>query len=391
MSEQLARLLDLETAWGLFKTDINDRVFVRHPYAVSVIELDLDRWLGDLLSTIRNDRYSPKSMYICDVPKGKGLIRPGSNLAFSDRVVFAACVGACFSAIHSRLLWSQGFVDFSYRLAVNPANPDWLRDRFTGWEEFQDKSSSAIDSRISYVVIADISSSYENIDLSFLMSDMRDAGAPEPAVEQIVVCLNRWAQAPGRGIPQGQSPSDILAKLYLDNIDRVLRDMGYFHLRYVDDIRIFCRSDSEAKKVLVDLSRLLRKRGLSLQAAKSEIYAADVAKQQIDEVTAAVRNVKQTFIRDVASRTGQGDPYMSIHEADEILDENPDEAPLEVVREAYRVYVIENPGALNATLFRFLLNRLGKQRDSFAAEHCVTLLEPYPEQTSTVLRYLRSV
>jgi len=167
--------------------------------------------------------------------------------------------------------------------------------------------------------------------------------------------------------------------------------MGYFHLRYVDDIRIFCRDHVEAKRVLVDLSKLLRKRGLSLQAAKSEIYTAHAAKLQIDEVTAAVRTVMDTFVRDVANQTGQGDPYMSVREADEILDENPDEAPLEVIEESYRVHIVENPTRLNATLFRFLLNRMGKQRDSFAAQHCISLLESYPEETTSILRYLKSV
>jgi hypothetical protein len=35
--------------------------------------------------------------------------------------------------------------------------------------------------------------------------------------------------------------------------------------------------------------------------------------------------------------------------------------------------------------------RLGKQRDSFAAHHCVVLLEPYPEETPNILRYFGSV
>jgi hypothetical protein len=391
VSEELARLLDLRTAWRRIKRDIHDRVFIRHPYAVSMVELDLEGWLQHRLSAIQSDHYSPSPMFVCDVPKGKGLIRPGSHLSYSDRLIFTACVGACFPAIHQRLLWSQGIVDFSYRLAPDPENPDWLKDRFIGWKDFQDRSIQAIDARISHVVIADIASFYENIDIGLLVSDLKDAHAPLPAVEQIAECLNRWAQAPGRGIPQGQSASDILAKLYVDNIDHILKDMGYLHLRYVDDMRIFCRSHIEAKKVLIDLSRLLRKRGLSLQAAKSEIYDFDVARRQIEEVTAAVREVKQTFIRDVINQTGIGDPYMSVREADEILDENPDEAPLEVIEEAYRTYVMENRNNFNATLFRFLLNRLGKQRDSFAAPHCLALLEPYPEETPNILRYLRSI
>src|SRR5690242_6495722 len=136
MSEALANLLDLELSWRRVRRDIESRVFIRHPYAVSLIEFDLENWLATRLERIRQDRYSPTSMFICDVPKGDGLVRPGSHLSYTDRLIYAACVGACLPAIHERLRWSQGSKDFSYRLAVAPNNPEWLRDRFTGWRDF---------------------------------------------------------------------------------------------------------------------------------------------------------------------------------------------------------------------------------------------------------------
>jgi hypothetical protein len=151
------------------------------------------------------------------------------------------------------------------------------------------------------------------------------------------------------------------------------------------------RKRSRSKKVLIELSRLLRRRGLNLQVAKSEIFTADAARSQIEEVTAAVKEVRAAFITDVVNETGIGDPYMSVRQADEILEENPEEAPLEVIRHAYQTHIVERPDRFNATLFRFLINRLGKQRDSSASEHCVRLLEPHPEETEPILRYLGSV
>ena len=53
---------------------------------------------------------------------------------------------------------------------------------------------------------------------------------------------------------------------------------------------------------------------------------------------------------DVVKETGIGDAYTSVHEADEILDENPDDAPLEVIEEAYRTHVMQNPNRLDGTL-----------------------------------------
>lgn len=391
MSDALAQLLDLRIAWRRVKDDIANRVFIHHPYSVSLVESDLDGWLGARLEMIRADRYVPDSAFICDVPKDNGLIRPGAHLSYTDRLVYTACVGACFPTIHKTLKWCQGRIDFSYRLATDPANPKWLKDRFSGWQDFRQRSIALIDGGASYVVMTDITAFYENIDLGFLLSDLRSTGAPNEAINQIGTCLNKWAQIPGRGIPQGQSPSDILAKLYLNNIDANLENMGYSHVRYVDDLRIFCSSLIEAKRLLVDLSRLLRKRGLNLQSAKSEIHRADDAREKIEEVTAVVKLVRNRFIREIVKQSGYGDPYMSVSEADEILEGNPDSAPIEVIQDTYQTYFIDSSTRFNRTLFRFLLNRLGKQADGFASEHCPSLLGEHPDETDAILDYLRLV
>lgn len=383
-------MLDLEMAWRRVKSDFSKRIFLRHPYALQLIEFDLPGWLNSCREKIVQG-YHPHPMFVCDVPKPGGLIRPGSHLAHDDRLVYAALVGACFPAIHERLLWSQGVVDFSYRLAADAQNTQWLRDRFTGWKAFQDGTLAKFNQGYAWCVLTDISAFYENIDVSLLISDLRETRAPSLAIEQISVCLNRWAQAPGRGIPQGQSPSDILAKLYLNNVDQALRNAGFAHLRYVDDVRIFCRTEEDCKRMLIFFSAELRRRGLNLQSAKTHIYRAEEARDKVEEITAELKLVRLDFIADIVRETGHGDPYMSVHEADEILDENPEEAPLEILRRAYEVNIMDHRHRFNHTLFHFLLGRLGKQRNSFAAEHCVTLLEPRPEETEPILDYLGNI
>lgn len=214
MSKELATLLDLPLSWRRVKHDIANRVFIGHPYIVTLIESDLNNWLGSIRTRLSNGTYAPSPMFVCDVPKENGLIRPGSHLSYTDRLVYTACVGACFEPIHRHLKWSQGTIDFSYIFAIDPKNPDWIRDRFVGWREFDQKSVAQISGGIPFVVMADISAFYENIDIGLLVSDLRAIGAPAEAVDQISICLNKWSQITNRGIPQGQTPSDILAKLY---------------------------------------------------------------------------------------------------------------------------------------------------------------------------------
>lgn len=173
MSEALANLFDLELAWKRIKADLPKRVFVRHPYEVELIEQDLVSWLSFLLDTVRNNQYRPSSMVVCDVPKGKGAVRPAGHLLMEDRVIYAACVNACFPQIYQALSWSQGTIDFSCQLANDPNKPKWLIKEFEGWKNFRESSLSKIEKGISYVVIADISGYYENIDIKLLISDIK--------------------------------------------------------------------------------------------------------------------------------------------------------------------------------------------------------------------------
>ncbi len=390
MSKELAALLDLHLSWRRVKHDMANRVFIGHSYSVTLIESDLNNWLSSIRTRLSNGTYAPSPMFVCDVPKENGLIRPGSHLSYTDRLVYTACVGACFEPIHRHLKWSQGSIDFSYIFAIDPKNPDWIRDRFAGWRDFDQKSVAQIAGGIPFVVMADISAFYENIDIGLLVSDLRAIGAPAEAVDQISACLNKWSQITNRGIPQGQTPSDILAKLYFNNIDRNLQTMGYTHLRYVDDIRVFCRSTVQAKQLLIDLSNLLRRRGLNLQSAKTEILSAEDAKQKIESVTSALRAVREQFISEVVQTSGVGDPYISLSEADEILETSPDDTPIEVIQKAYEQNFMVEGTEFNKSLFRFLLNRLAKQEDAFAGDHVLGLLEPHPEETHAILNYLRA-
>ena len=109
----------------------------------------------------------------------------------------------------------------------------------------------------------------------------------------------------GKSIPQGHSASDILAKVYLNAVDAELRDLGYRHVRYVDDFRMFCRSRSEAAKALLDLSRSLRKRGLVLNSAKSQFHPAGEARQNIDGAIPVIEGVRENIVQMITDALGK--------------------------------------------------------------------------------------
>src|SRR5262249_40954582 len=221
----------------------------------------------------------------------------------------------------------------------------WFTNAFNSWSAFRKASIERIDKGANYVVLTDITGFYENIDLAMLFSDLRTLGCDADVIQLLQICLNRWCAVPNRGVPQGLSPSDVLAKVYLNSVDQAFVDMEVDYIRYVDDIRMFCLEVPACKKALMFLSQALRRRGLNLQSAKTEIVSAAQARNIIEGVAPVIAEVQQRYREFLENLMGAISPYMSISEIEESVD--PNDAPIEVVREVFRVNFLEATGKYN--------------------------------------------
>jgi hypothetical protein len=146
------------------------------------------------------------------------------------------------------------------------------------------------------------------------MSDLRSLGCDADAVQLLSTCLYRWAIIPGRGIPQGYSASDILAKVYLNPIDRAMKAEGFDYIRYVDDIRLFCAGFASCKQALLFLTRALRRRGLNLQTSKTEMIGRSDAKKRIEGIAPVIVAAQERYRKEIAEIVGNLDPYAPIEE-----------------------------------------------------------------------------
>ncbi len=391
MSEALITLIDLPLAWRLVKWDLTQgRIFASHPYEKRLIEVDLDLFLQNVEDDLRHDHYFPDVLKVCDVPKPNGAVRPGAILSLRDQIVYAASTGACFQRIRTTLNWPQNRIDFSYSMPDQLDNGAWFSNSFRYWSEFRTRSLSAIDNGAEYVVMADVAGYYENIDLSLLISDLRAIGIERDLIQLLSKCLNRWATS-SQGIPQGFSPSDILGKLYLNVIDRGLAERDYNHVRYVDDYRIFCRNLPQARCALMDLIKLFRSRGLIIQTEKSRIYSAEEAREKIDGIQPILQEVLGNFVDEVAEIFVVDQPYFHLGDAEQILANNPNDTPIEIIRDSFDRFFVHEEQPFNKTLFHFLLGRLGNARDSSVLTHVLAYLRSHPEETEFVLKYIDSV
>jgi len=268
---------------------------------------------------------------------------------------------------------------------------NWFTNRYTGWRQFRQAQLKRLedDESITHVVVTDLTGFYENIDLTVLMSDLRSLGCDADVVQLLQTCLYRWALLPGRGIPQGYSASDILAKVYLNPVDRALKDEGFDYIRYVDDIRVFCNGFTDCKQSLLFLTQALRRRGLNLQTSKTEMMVRDDAKKWIEGIGPVIEAVQERYRKEIAEIVGNLDPYASISEIEDSLD--PDEAPLEVLKQVFHDHFVGEDAKFNTTLFHYLLNRFGAQKDASAVDYCLRQLYIRPQETQQILDYIKMV
>ena len=119
--------------------------------------------------------------------------------------------------------------------------------------------------------------------------------------------LRKWSdeRISGYGLPQGPPASSFLADIYLDYIDRKMEKYeGYF--RYMDDIRIFCEKEIDAKVALKDLTIALRGLKLNINAKKTSILKSkeiekifDPHKLLLNMVEDLIKSKKREVIQEI--------------------------------------------------------------------------------------------
>ena len=139
------------------------------------------------------------------------------------------------------------------------------------FHEYLDKNDG------QWVLRTDISSFYDSIDRSILLSELKELNLRE----SLFMLLKQWLgnvryrdslslkdQQLQNGLPQGISLSSLLAEFYLSSVDA---KFGLEYFRYIDDIIISCRSREEAREYLSRLKKILNSKGLEISGLKTQI------------------------------------------------------------------------------------------------------------------------
>lgn len=385
-------VLNFDLAWRRALANLAERrAFVRHPFLDAVVATDLDDWKSSLTRALALGDYRPDVCRIVPIPKPSGLIRPGGDLTLADQVVFAALLEQMRPQIAEALGPHAGSRDYSYQLRADRNHREWFEPFFARWQAFDRDSAADLDDGFAFVVVADVAGCYEDVDLNTLRSDLNGLGVDAAVLAQLMECLHRWARVQRRGLPQGYSPSDLLAKLYLRAVDLTLMAEGFNHRRWVDDFRIFCRSEVEARRALVVLAEALGRRGLILQTAKSQVLSADEARVRFTEVRTLLDPIQTDVARQIARGEGHDASFLPPWILDEVLAHAGADGAIEILRTALRGYFVDTGRVTNKSLFHYLLSRLGAARDAVLAPDIVALLRANPEEFDDIADYCSKV
>ena len=245
---------------------------------------DVKARVRELLNDSSMDWANGAARYF-DLPKQDGLVRPICYIDVEVAIAYQALVDAATTRLEPYI--SERFDDriLSHRLRSLNSEAMFQRpsESYRRYLDLQHKQSKA--RTYSHCLRLDISNYYERIYHHKLQQLLERRGVPGVITTALCKLLRKFANGDSHSIPQGSWASDYLGNIYLLYLDEFLDDRGNLAIRYVDDYRIFCSSETEARSILKECAGMVRELGLNLQPQKTSIVAIDKLHPELKPIT----------------------------------------------------------------------------------------------------------
>jgi len=278
--KQLATRSNLELAWRRITTGGNHQYKRLFRSLYVAYEVALDDNLADLRKRLEGGSFEPRQPERVYLPKSSGLHRPLSLLHLEDQIVLQAFANLAAKKLYPRRAPLQFKVVFS-----NILQPESSIFFFKRWQEtyavFQQRIHRHYANGLRWVGDFDLAAFYDTVSHDLLLTTIYPRTPSNGEMEWLRSCLATWSSEKassrhGHGIPQGPLASDFLAECFMLPIDKALRTTpGY--TRYVDDVRLFGKTEDDVRAAIVLLERRCREHGLIPQTGKFAVkHAASV-------------------------------------------------------------------------------------------------------------------
>lgn len=289
----------------------------------------LEDYLLGISQSLRNRSYHPKPLQKIDVPKSTLSVRPGSVLSIEDKIVFFAIIYLISPRLDPKLPENV----YSWRLKDDADQKTLFKDHellrfpflkrrtiqreiemvepwYGVWPAFIEDIEIAYEEEgYKYLVVSDIVSYFENLDLTLLRELLLNNLLGQGHIINFLLRLLEYWAWPGvhgstapRGIPQGNAASSFLGNFYLLPLDKAFlsfskrRDIKY--LRYMDDVQVLAREEGVAREALFLMNNKLRELRLNIQGAKTRILrGAEISEElfdgRLDQANDIVTNIQK--------------------------------------------------------------------------------------------------
>jgi hypothetical protein len=142
----------------------------------------------------------------------------------------------------------------------------------------------------NFCLTTDISSFYEYVNHEILLDSIDPAPEHKGVVSLLSNLFQDWRnQHAFIGLPQGPDASGILGNAYLADLDTVCLGSGLAYARFSDDLRIFFRNESDARRFAPHLIHALRRLGLNISVPKTEVrHVNEIGQDEKSERRSAI-------------------------------------------------------------------------------------------------------
>lgn len=314
--KELCKPETMRVGWHLAQADSRDD-FVTDPIGHADFASNLDHRLRHLVEQVQTHRYRPRYLLEVDIPKSGLSVRPGNVLPIEEASLLHAIVYLLAPLLDKRLdeavhsyrlhldwkkrikkrdsLFREADIEFPFlkRSTIRSISP--FKAWYELWPDFEAEAIKACtEEGYTHLTKTDIAAYFENVDLRLLENQIRSLlKREEDKILQVLFrVLEGWTRVTstgtpiGRGIPQGNEISSFLGNLYLVPLDRALtrfckeRNAKWF--RYVDDVKVFTKSEHDAREAVFVINEALRALYLNLQGSKTDILSGDRLADELD-------------------------------------------------------------------------------------------------------------
>lgn len=291
-----ARLENLQRAWRWIRSN-PDRAYKSHFRELySAYATCDDALLRHLKDRLDRGIFEPSDACKLFLPKSSGILRPYTLLGIEDQIVYQAMANIVAERLYPCVRGKYNRQVFGHQYAG--ASSLWFYRRWTdGYKAFNKAAEAVYASGYVWTASFDLTAFYDSIDHNVLRHMLKEIGLDRDFCMELTRLLNKWTATTTQiyhdhGIPQGPLSSGLISESVLKHFDENFRtrfDVKYF--RYVDDIRLFAKSEDHLRHALVSLDRLSKDVGLFPQSGKIDIHRVTDIRDELKSVSSPVETV----------------------------------------------------------------------------------------------------